>query len=242
MSKLKLEVAVANQSGAMEAETISKHGRSLKSQMSRENFYNVCVLLLMVIAFSSCATIFSGTKQKISVNSQPTGARIYVNGQDQNVITPTTINVKRGKSATYTFQLQGYPDGVVNAQSVINPLFFGNLLLGLIVGMAVDMGTGAWREYYNTNVSYNFVTQQESTTKIVTSRGCIEYEIIKVANSYQIIFTCICSGRYKVEYQYWDGRLWQNSGLTIRGGSSVRFPAGTEGKVRNVYGYQDSLL
>ena len=32
--------AVANQSGAMEADTISKNGRSSKSQMSRGNFFN----------------------------------------------------------------------------------------------------------------------------------------------------------------------------------------------------------
>jgi len=37
LSSLTNETAVANQSGAMEADTISKNGRSLKSQMSRGN-------------------------------------------------------------------------------------------------------------------------------------------------------------------------------------------------------------
>ena len=36
-SNLVNELAVANQSGAMEADTISKNGRSSKSQMSRGN-------------------------------------------------------------------------------------------------------------------------------------------------------------------------------------------------------------
>jgi len=36
-SRLVVETAVANQSEAMEADTISKHGRSSKSQMSRRN-------------------------------------------------------------------------------------------------------------------------------------------------------------------------------------------------------------
>ena len=35
-----METAVANHGGAMEADTISKNGRSLKSQMSRGNFIN----------------------------------------------------------------------------------------------------------------------------------------------------------------------------------------------------------
>jgi len=34
---LTIGTAVANQSGAMEADTISKNGRSLKSQMSKKN-------------------------------------------------------------------------------------------------------------------------------------------------------------------------------------------------------------
>ena len=38
LSNLTNEVAVANFGGAMEADTISKNGRILKSQMSRANF------------------------------------------------------------------------------------------------------------------------------------------------------------------------------------------------------------
>jgi len=37
-SSLKIEAAVANQGGAMEADTISKNGQILKSQTSKRNF------------------------------------------------------------------------------------------------------------------------------------------------------------------------------------------------------------
>jgi len=40
MNYLKFKAAIANQGGTMEADTISKNGRSLKSQMSRGNFIN----------------------------------------------------------------------------------------------------------------------------------------------------------------------------------------------------------
>jgi len=39
-SDLTIETAVANRSGAMETETISRNGRNSKSQMSRENIDN----------------------------------------------------------------------------------------------------------------------------------------------------------------------------------------------------------
>ena len=55
-SYFSVEVAVVNQSGAMEADTISKNGRSLKSQMSRRNFLNYFVIAALAVAaaFTSC--------------------------------------------------------------------------------------------------------------------------------------------------------------------------------------------
>ena len=51
------ELAVANRSGAMEAESISKNGHSSKSQKSRENF-----LKFIVSVFLSCIILFGCNK------------------------------------------------------------------------------------------------------------------------------------------------------------------------------------
>ena len=63
MSRLKFKAAVAK-SGAMEADTISKNGRSLKSQMSRTKnfmrkivfFYWFSPMTIGLMMFSGCAT------------------------------------------------------------------------------------------------------------------------------------------------------------------------------------------
>jgi len=49
-SDLTIEKAVANQGGAMEAETISKNGRSSKSHMSRGNIFMGKMFLLLMLA------------------------------------------------------------------------------------------------------------------------------------------------------------------------------------------------
>ena len=56
MNEIKYKIAVANQGGAMEAETISKNGQSSKSQTSRVNIlkYLAFVALAASIVFSSC--------------------------------------------------------------------------------------------------------------------------------------------------------------------------------------------
>ena len=70
---LAIGAAVANQGGAMEADTISKHGRNSKSHTSRGNILNICMnsmkfIFLMFIAFailSSC----SPTQKRVSVKT-----------------------------------------------------------------------------------------------------------------------------------------------------------------------------
>ena len=52
LSNFTIETAVANQSGAMEADTISKNGRSLKSQMSRGNIMQRTFLPLVIFCIS----------------------------------------------------------------------------------------------------------------------------------------------------------------------------------------------
>jgi len=69
------EAAVANQSGAMEADTISKHGRISKSQMSRTSL--IFMMMLCVVVLSS-AFVVSGY---VSKHPQDT----YQSGFDINV-------------------------------------------------------------------------------------------------------------------------------------------------------------
>ena len=57
MNKFKFKAAVANQGGAMEADTISKHGRSSKSLMSRKNIQflsTIYALSVMCLVFTGC--------------------------------------------------------------------------------------------------------------------------------------------------------------------------------------------
>jgi len=64
-SNLTIEAAVANQGGAMEADTISKNGRSSKSQMSRGNFLLIIISLMTIIMFSMVTCGGSGSGNKI---------------------------------------------------------------------------------------------------------------------------------------------------------------------------------
>ena len=113
------------------------------------------IIITSVSLFNACATIFSGTKQKVSLTTNPQGARVYVNGVDKNVITPCEVKVPRKSSITYTFQKDGYEDGNVKQSGTFNAMVVGNLIFGGIPGGLIDYASGAWYKLPK-DASYSF--------------------------------------------------------------------------------------
>src|SRR3989338_3712172 len=95
--------------------------------------------LVLGIAFfiSGCATIVSGTTQKIPVSSDPTGAVAKVDGT-MAAVTPTVFNLERKTDHTIEISKEGYKTALVAIRRAINGAAFGNILAGGIIGVAVD--------------------------------------------------------------------------------------------------------
>lgn len=94
---------------------------------------NISTILLAatMLFMTSCATLFTGTKDRITFNSTPSGATIYIDGVEQ-CKTPCTMKVKRSINDTAVeFKLDGYETRLItlskefNVVSIIN---LGNLL------------------------------------------------------------------------------------------------------------------
>lgn len=98
-----------------------------------------------LISGTSCATIFTGTKDTLTFNSNPEGAKVYIDGIEV-CKTPCTTKVKRSLSDKLAeLKLDGYKTRVItldrkfNAVSVIN--------LGSLVGWGIDAATGSLMKY-----------------------------------------------------------------------------------------------
>ena len=111
-SNLTVEVAAANQSGVMEADTISKNGTNSKSLMYRENFLNHgmintvfrTVLLTLLILISSVTGVMATDYGQISFNTTYSGAITTANVSDRyTVVMPIAgrlqVNVTQGTLA-----------------------------------------------------------------------------------------------------------------------------------------------
>lgn len=109
--------------------------------------FRLLPLLCLGIVGSGCASIVGGgSTQEVNFQSQPDGALVSLNG---NVIgkTPMTTNLKRQSNQTLTFSKDGYQTQTMQLTTSINPWFWGNILIGGLLGSTTDGVSGAVHEY-----------------------------------------------------------------------------------------------
>ena len=126
---------------------------------------SVCVLGAVVLAFSlgACASIVEGTSQEIAINSQPAGAscELFRDGVVIGLVsnTPGAATIKKTKqNINVVCKKDGFQQASQLNESDFAGATAGNLLLGGIIGVAIDAASGAANKY---NGEVNIVLQPE---------------------------------------------------------------------------------
>jgi hypothetical protein len=91
---------------------------------------------------SGCGTIIHGGMQDIGINSTPTGATIYVNGQTMGR-TPAITKLSRKNTQFVKIELEGYQPFEITLNRGVSGWVFGNIVFGGLIGLVVDASTGA---------------------------------------------------------------------------------------------------
>lgn len=138
----------------------------------RKNLYLI-VACLSLAMLSSCATLFTGTKDTIYFNTQPEGATVYIDGVEVCKSTPCSVRVSRSLGdKNVQFKLDGYKARVItldkefNAVSILN--FFG------LIGWGVDAATGSIMKYgqkgYDIELDKKLASVKTQTIEIDTEK------------------------------------------------------------------------
>jgi hypothetical protein len=115
----------------------------------------------MCVFISSCATVVNGTHQAIGVSSNPAGAHVLVDNQ-HNLTTPASIDLKRNTSHTFLFQKAGYKDDSFVITSGTSGWVWGNILIGGLIGTAVDFASGGARRLSQDSVHVSLAPLTDS--------------------------------------------------------------------------------
>lgn len=122
--------------------------------MKINQFVKALVSIVVISGITGCASIVDGGPRKFSVKSDPTDAKVTVfdsNGDEVSTQqTPAILSLKREagyfKGANYKLKIEkpGYQVSEVAITSKIDGWYFGNVLLGGMIGFfAIDPVTGA---------------------------------------------------------------------------------------------------
>lgn len=143
----------------------------------KRNIYPLVIAALCCTAFSSCASIVHGTRQKVTVTSLPEGAT--VSDGENTFTTPCVINLKRNKDHVLTVSKPGFQTETAHLTHVISGAVAGNLIAGGPIGWGVDaIGGAQWRLVPDAlSVKLNPLTPTEAIAAKQHERDTIEAKL-----------------------------------------------------------------
>ena len=113
------------------------------------------LVVLSALLMSSCSTLMNGTTHSLTVNSNVQHAKVYVN-EIYKGETPISLDLATNKK-TYTIRIEA--DGYIPYTEVIqrkaSGWVWGNIFLGGLIGLGVDMATGGLYIYEKDNITGN---------------------------------------------------------------------------------------
>ncbi|MDX1757096.1 MAG: PEGA domain-containing protein [Marinobacter sp.] len=155
------------------------------------------LLTLAAMAFLStgCASVVTGTDQKLTFNSEPDEALVTVSGRVLGK-TPLTVAVDRGSNQTITFEKEGYKTHTAQLSTTTNPWFFGNFVIGGLVGSTTDGLSGAMHEF---SPDQYFITLRPDTPTGVSTSKPRKIKEIVIAFSGELRHQLASGGGEKVD-------------------------------------------
>ena len=113
------------------------------------------IAVAILPAFTGCASIVGGTNQPLSVETRAKGAAVAGVGctlrNDKGqwfVTTPGSVTVLRSfGDMTVNCDKTGVEPGIATVRSSTKAMAAGNIVFGGLVGVGVDMATGAAYDY-----------------------------------------------------------------------------------------------
>lgn len=99
----------------------------------------------VAVIVAGCATVASGTSQIVSVSSNVQGAELYLDG-DKIGTTPFTGAVRKNKG-TLRIEAPGYRNETISLSKSLDPMFWGNIIIGGTLGSITDFASGAAYQY-----------------------------------------------------------------------------------------------
>ena len=117
----------------------------------------VASLFFVTMWSSGCATILTGKYQNIHVTSEPPGVKVR-SGTGVSITTPGSFDLARNQDHTLVAEYPGCEPQQKELKHGLQGWFWGNILVGGIIGGIVDIASGSSDELQPKKVHFNFTS------------------------------------------------------------------------------------
>lgn len=135
----------------------------------------VCLSILVSMSLSACATIIRGNSENVAFTSNPQGATVSTS-TGARCTTPCNADIKRKSDFDATFILNGEKKTVSVDSKTSVPIgaaaVVGNAIAGGIIGIGVDIATGALKNHAPNPVHANFEGHSQAQENIDFTALC----------------------------------------------------------------------
>lgn len=101
----------------------------------------VFATFIFAILIYSCGTIMHGTSQDVGFSSNPTNAKVTIDGIPSGA-TPVTVSLSRKNNHTVLIELEGFYPYSNTLTGSVSGWVWGNLIFGGLPGLAIDAISG----------------------------------------------------------------------------------------------------
>lgn len=118
-------------------------------------------ILVSLLGLGGCATIMTGTSQPFTVNSNIHKAKVYI---DDKYVGETPLALEKlstKKNHIIRIEADGYMPVTEVIKKETSGWVWGNILLGGLIGLGIDMATGGLYVFEKDNITGNLVKIQE---------------------------------------------------------------------------------
>ena len=110
----------------------------------------VLLLLFCISSIYGCATVTRGTTDVLVIESDPPGAEVEIQPANHHCKTPCSVKLKRRLEQVVSIRREGYEQVEVRVIPQVVGAgaagMAGNVILGGLIGAAVDAGSGAMKD------------------------------------------------------------------------------------------------
>lgn len=121
---------------------------------------HLALLTLGLSFLNGCATLLQNGPDRISVNTSPQGAKLYLDGQPIGY-TPMIVSIPRKSEGILKFEKEGYETLTLDKDKVLAGWFIGDIILLSPLGLAIDLISSNQGKYSEDPIDVMLIKKNE---------------------------------------------------------------------------------